>query len=177
MTPWEAQRGTASSTLQVAGIVKDSVVDGPGIRLAVFVQGCPHQCPGCHNQHTQAFAGGKTMTVDEILRMLQENPFWNLTLSGGEPFAQAAACTALAQGARALGKHVTTYTGGIYEELLSDPAMRPLVEASDLLIDGPFVQAQRTLEEPFRGSSNQRVIDVQKSLTCGEVVLWMYGAG
>ncbi|MDR2506296.1 MAG: anaerobic ribonucleoside-triphosphate reductase activating protein [Oscillospiraceae bacterium] len=152
--------------ITVAGIEWESIVDGPGIRTAVFVQGCPHRCPGCHNQHTWAFEGGSAVGVSEIVEKMKLNPLIKgLTLTGGEPFAQAGVCASLAREARSAGYGVYAYTGYVYEELLqlsrNDDAVRALLGAIDTLIDGPFVEAQKTLELPFRGSANQRVIQLR----------------
>jgi anaerobic ribonucleoside-triphosphate reductase activating protein len=151
--------------ISLAGIEWESIVDGPGIRTAVFVQGCPHRCPGCHNERTWEFEGGSVTDVSGIIASMKRNPLIKgLTLTGGEPFSQAHACAALAREARSEGYGVYAYTGFVYEELLelarSDEAIRELLEAVDTLVDGPFVEAQKTLDLPFRGSSNQRIIQM-----------------
>ena len=157
--------------IKVAGLIPDSIVDGRGIRLTVFVQGCPHRCPGCHNPQTHDFAGGQEMDTEEIIARFRADPLLDgITLTGGDPFCQPAACAALARAARASGLNVWAYTGYLYEETLSDPAMRELLEEVDVLIDGPFVLAERTLSLRFRGSKNQRAIDVPASLKSGTVV-------
>lgn len=137
-------------------------MDGPGVRLAVFAQGCPHRCPGCHNPQTHDFTGGTLYSPDDILKRLAENPMAaGLTLSGGEPFAQAEAMCALAEAARQMGYSVVTYTGYTLEELSvrskSDPSISRLLMAIDLLIDGKYVEAERSLTLPYRGSANQRL--------------------
>ncbi len=164
----------AFDTLRVAGIVNDSIVDGPGLRLAVFVQGCPHHCPGCHNQDSHDPAGGDTMPISDILGSIRKNPLLSgVTLSGGEPMAQAGACAALAA---ALPKGLTkwVYSGYTYEELLraGDPDRLALLDACDVLVDGPFVLAERSLSLRFRGSANQRLIDLNKTRAAGQVILW-----
>lgn len=161
--------------LQVAGIMKESIVDGPGIRYAVFVQGCPHRCPGCHNPQTHPFEGGTEMDVADIFAEFKRNPLLKgVTLSGGEPFAQAEALAELAKLVHGAGKDVVAYTGYVYEDLLAmdDPAVHALLAETDLLIDGPFLQKQRNLELRFRGSENQRLIDVAKSRAAGQAVPW-----
>lgn len=160
--------------LNVAGIVPESIVDGPGIRYAVFVQGCPHHCPGCHNPETHPFEGGTKMDTATILKELQADPLLKgVTLSGGEPFCQAEALLELAEEVHGLGKDVVTFTGFVYEELLRspDPAVIALLRETDLLIDGPYLEEQRNIDLLFRGSGNQRLIDVKKSLAAGYVVL------
>lgn len=161
--------------MRIASYVHDSIVDGPGLRLTVFVQGCPHRCPGCHNPQTHDFAGGKALSVAELVRQMDENPLLDgLTLSGGEPFAQAEDCAALARAARERGLNVWCYSGWTLEELLQDtrPGVRELLELADVLVDGPFLLEQRSLTLKWRGSANQRVLDLPRSLAAGEAVLW-----
>ena len=155
--------------IRISGIVNDSVVDGPGFRLAVFTQGCPHRCPGCHNPQTHDFEGGREIDTQEIIEKLRGNPLLDgITLSGGEPFCQGAACAELASAAHALGLNVWTYSGYTYEQLLAgDAEQRALLAETDVLVDGPFVLPQRTLELRFRGSANQRLIDVKASAAAG----------
>ena len=155
--------------LRLAGIVEDSIVDGPGLRLAVFVQGCPHGCPGCHNPEAQPFEGGRTIRSGEVLARLAANPLLDgLSLSGGEPFEQAEPLAELAEGAQARGYDVMTWSGYTFEFLLAHrderPGWRRLLDASDVLVDGPFLIAQRSLGLPCRGSRNQRILDLRRSL-------------
>lgn len=159
--------------LRVAGIVDDSITDGPGIRAAVFVQGCPHGCPGCHNPESHDPSGGQEMSVGDILRRIGGNPLLSgITLTGGEPMCQAAPLAALAAGAKELGLEVAVYTGYTWQELIEeqDAARMALLALTDVLVDGRFLQDRRSLELKFRGSSNQRVIDVQASLKAGTPV-------
>ena len=162
--------------MRIAGLANDSSVDGPGLRLTVFTQGCPHHCPGCHNPQSHDFAGGKLCDTGEILEIMHDNTLLDgITLSGGEPFAQAEACAELARAAHDAGLSVWCYTGYIFEELLQGkPEWLELMSNIDVLVDGPFVLSQRTLEAHFRGSSNQRIIDVQQSLRTGQTVLSMH---
>lgn len=155
--------------LRVSGIVEESVVDGPGLRFVVFAQGCPHRCQGCHNPGTWDFEGGKTITVEELLKKIRANPLLKgVTLSGGEPFAQASQMAELAKEVKGTGMDVITYTGYTFEKLLtlceSDPGIKSLLENTDYLIDGPYLKDQRDLGLPFRGSRNQRFLDVRASL-------------
>ena len=159
--------------VKLAGIVPDSIVDGPGLRTTLFAQGCPHHCPGCHNPETWAFEGGTEATVDMILGIVLFNPLSRgVTFSGGEPFAQAEGFAQIAKALHETGNYeVASYTGYTFEELLSGtPAQRALLEQLDVLIDGPFIQVEKSLEIPFRGSRNQRIIHVPKSLAAGEAV-------
>lgn len=150
--------------LRLAGIVEDSIVDGPGLRLTIFTQGCPHDCPGCHNPETHPLNGGSFHTLDELVARYRENPLLaGVTFSGGEPFLQAGALAELAARIHALGGTVITYTGFVFEDLaaraLKDAAVDALLDATDLLIDGPYIQALRSLDIAWRGSSNQRLLD------------------
>jgi anaerobic ribonucleoside-triphosphate reductase activating protein len=157
--------------LKLAGIVDDSIVDGPGLRLAVFGQGCPHRCPGCHNPQSWDPAGGYERSVEDILAQAAQNPLLSgLTLTGGEPFAQAGAMAELAVGAQARGLNIVTYTGYTWEEILAGPeTWQELLRRTDILIDGPFIETERNLDLVFRGSNNQRIIDVPASLATGAV--------
>ncbi|MDR0838823.1 MAG: anaerobic ribonucleoside-triphosphate reductase activating protein [Oscillospiraceae bacterium] len=157
--------------MKIAGTVQDSIVDGPGLRFTVFTQGCPHGCEGCHNPETHDPGGGEERATAEIIREMLSNPLTDgLTLSGGEPFAQAAECAELAGAAKDAGLNVWTYTGYVFEELaaLGDAARR-LLELTDVLVDGRFELAERSLELRWRGSRNQRIIDVARSLESGHV--------
>lgn len=158
--------------IRIAGTVNDSIVDGPGFRYTVFTQGCPHDCPGCHNPQTHDFAGGHMADTEALLAQMADNPLLDgLTLSGGEPFAQIEPCACLARGARALGLNVWVYSGYTFEALLKRPEAEELLRACDVLVDGPFLLAQRTLELRFRGSRNQRLIDLPKSLAAGKAIV------
>lgn len=162
--------------LRIAGIKEDSIVDGPGIRLVVFAQGCRHHCPGCHNPQTHDPEGGYTISISEILDRIARNPLLDgITLSGGDPFEQAEGFARLAEKTRAMGCHVMTYTGYTYETLCSQAPSRPgwqaLLKETDLLVDGPFIQDQHNPLLPFRGSANQRIVDVVPSLFTGRLQL------
>ena len=158
--------------IRMAGITRDSIVDGPGIRTTYFVQGCPHHCPGCHNPETWPEEGGTMMSAGECAAVARQNPLCRgITLSGGEPFAQAEALLPLAKMMKEAGYEVASYSGYTFEQLLGGTeAQRALLEQIDVLIDGPFVLAQRSLELNFRGSRNQRVLDVPESLRQGRAV-------
>ena len=161
--------------MRIANTVSDSIVDGPGLRFTVFTQGCPHHCPGCHNPETHDPAGGREVSVAELAAQMEKNPLTDgLTLSGGDPFCQAAECAALARLAHEKGLNVWTYTGYTYERLLEGdlPGALELLEQTDVLVDGPFLLAEKSYEALFRGSANQRLIDVKQSKAAGHVVLW-----
>lgn len=158
--------------LDLSGIVEDSIVDGPGIRVTVFCQGCPHHCPGCHNPETWEFGCGTPMEEERLVEIVESNPLCRgVTFSGGEPFAQAEGFARLARLLKEKGYEVASYSGYTFEQLLrGTPAQQGLLKTIDVLIDGPFVLAERSLELSFRGSRNQRILDVPKSLAAGKVV-------
>ena len=161
--------------ISLSGVTGDSIVDGPGLRLTIFTQGCPHHCPGCHNPQTHDPDGGSWGDTEDILAAAAENPLLDgITLSGGDPFMQPKECTELAKGAHQHGLNVWTYTGYTWEALFTenDPDKIALLKESDVLIDGPFLLAERSLELKFKGSRNQRIIDVKKSLEAGKIILW-----
>lgn len=154
------------SKLRIAGVIKESIVDGPGIRFVVFAQGCPHHCSGCHNPETHDFAGGYDCDIETILDAIGENPLLDgVTFSGGEPFCQAEAFCELAKGIRERFPrlNILIYTGYTYENLLlKDDSIKKLLTLSDRLIDGRYMKEERDLTLQFRGSRNQRFIDLKK---------------
>lgn len=164
-------------TLRVFGIANDSIVDGPGIRYTIFVQGCPHNCPGCHNPASHDFSGGEDKDVDEILENIRKNPLLDgVTFSGGEPFCHAEKLAYIADEVRKTDLSVMCYTGYTIDELLENATAEnnwmELLNKIDILVDGRFILEQRSLELDFKGSKNQRVIDVPKTLKEGKVILW-----
>ncbi|MCC8140315.1 MAG: anaerobic ribonucleoside-triphosphate reductase activating protein [Lachnospiraceae bacterium] len=161
--------------LRIAGTLQDSIVDGPGLRYVIFTQGCPHHCPGCHNPQTHDFAGGSVADTEKILHAIASNPLLGgVTFSGGEPFCQAAALVPIAEAVKAAGKHLMIYTGYLYEDLLNmqEDGVQRLLALADILVDGPFILAQRDLTLQYRGSGNQRVIDLPKTRAAEEIVLY-----
>lgn len=161
-----------SPLIRMASYEPTSMVDGPGMRFTLFVQGCPHRCPGCHNPQTHLRVGGRMITPRQILALYdQEQELRGITLSGGEPFTQPEGLLPVAEGVHARGGDVITYTGYTIEQLRKHPPGSPvakLLEETDLLIDGRFVLALRDLTLPFRGSSNQRLIPLNER---GEALL------
>ena len=148
------------------------MVDGPGFRTAIYCAGCNHQCPGCHNPQSWSFDQGREMTVEEIMSVIEADPFANVTFTGGDPMYQAAGFAELArQIHRRTSKDIWCYTGFTLESLITAD-QRDLLAELDVLVDGPFVASLRDEELLFRGSSNQRLIDVQASLYSGQTILW-----
>ncbi|MDR2736762.1 MAG: anaerobic ribonucleoside-triphosphate reductase activating protein [Gracilibacteraceae bacterium] len=160
--------------IRLSGIAEESVVDGPGIRSVFFVQGCPHGCHGCHNPHTHAFDGGYEADVDDLAVLVKGNPLISgVTFSGGEPLCQAVPLAVLARKIKETGLEIALYTGYTWEGLLAenDKDRLELLRLCDVLIDGRFVEDKRDLALVFRGSSNQRILDVQRSFRSQSAVL------
>ena len=148
------------------------MVDGPGFRTSIYCAGCRHACPGCHNPQSWDFSGGRAMTTEEIMRVIVADPYANVTFSGGDPRYQPEGFAELARAIHErTEKDIWCYTGFTFEQLLGNPRQRALLEQIDVLVDGPFVKALRNDELIFRGSSNQRIIDVPRSLVEGRAVL------
>ena len=166
--------------MRIANITRDSIVDGPGLRLTIFTQGCPHGCPGCHNPDTHDPKGGREYALETLVQELQSARLLEgITLSGGEPFLQAAACASLAREAHARGLTVWTYTGYRYEALkqAENADWEALLAQTDVLVDGLFVESQQSYALPFRGSKNQRVILLRQTEARGQITLWQTDDG
>jgi len=168
--------------MRIAGIIQDSIVDGPGLRFVVFTQGCSFRCEGCHNQHTWDKKSGFEMSIDDIISQVRSNSLTDgLTLSGGEPFDQAADCAGLAAAVREDGLNVWVFSGYTFEELFAkakhDSDVHELLSHTDVLVDGRYIVEERTLSRKWCGSSNQRVLDVQKSILEEKGVLYYDGNG
>ncbi len=151
-----------NAQIRLHGVAPESIVDGPGVRYALFTQGCPHACAGCHNPGSHDFSAGYNKDIPTLLADILENPLLSgVTFSGGEPFMQAEALCMLGRLLRAHNLSIVTFTGYVLEELEARAAREPfvaeLLELSHMLIDGPFVQSLMGEELVFRGSSNQRI--------------------
>lgn len=163
--------------IDLYGEVPDSIVDGPGLRYGVFVQGCTHGCPGCHNPESQPVEGGTPTAIADIVARIRSNGLISgVTLSGGEPFEQSAACAELARQLKEAGYSVWAYSGYLYEDLLAraqhDEGTARLLDLIDVLVDGPFVESLKSYTLTWCGSSNQRVIDMARTRASGSLVLW-----
>lgn len=156
--------------ISVLRIIEDTMVDGPGFRTSIYCAGCQHQCPGCHNPQSWDFGGGHPMSTEEIMRIIEADPYANVTFSGGDPMYQPEGFTELARAIKArTTKNIWCYTGFTFETLINNPRQRALLEQIDVLVDGPFVKSQRDESLYFRGSRNQRLVDVPRSLSQGQV--------
>jgi len=162
--------------MRLSGITPESLVDGPGLRYVIFTQGCLHKCPHCHNSESWDIDAGKEFSVKQIIRLIkqQKKTKRGVTFSGGEPFLQAAELAEVAQAAHEKGWDVVTYTGFTYEDLIADNSdgVNTLLAATDILIDGRYIHKLRDTKLQFRGSSNQRIIDVAETRKSGRIVLW-----
>lgn len=161
--------------VNVAGIVRESIVDGPGFRFVIFCQGCPHGCKACHNPDTHAFKENKLIGVDELFESIMKPRLGKgVTFSGGEPFCQAAPFAKLGEKLKAVGIDILIFTGYEYEELIKmakyNESIMRLIKTADYIVDGKYKEELRDLSLKFRGSSNQRIIDVKKTLEACQVV-------
>ena len=160
------------TTLRIAGAIQESIVDGPGIRYVIFTQGCNFHCKGCHNQQSWDLKGGIEVKMRVLYEEFRSNPLiTGITFSGGEPFLQAEPLTIFARFAKEQGYSLWAYSGFTFDKLLSDPKRKALLQLLDVVVDGPFILSKKSLQIDFRGSTNQRIIDVQKSLKEGSVIL------
>jgi len=158
--------------IRIMDIMHSSSVDGTGFRDVLFVNGCPHRCDGCHNMETWDISNGKYVSLKEIYDDLTESSFTNVTFSGGEPFEQAQELYILGSAIKETGKTIWIYSGYTFEQIMKDETKRKLLEICDVLVDGKFDKNQTELNLKFKGSLNQRIIDIKKSLACGEVVIF-----
>lgn len=162
-----------TTMLSILNIIEDTMVDGPGFRTAIYCAGCPNACPGCHNPQSWDIRNGHPMGVEELMEVIMADSFADVTFTGGDPMYQAEDFTELAKAIRrASKKTIWCYTGFTFEALMRQPAQRALLEQIDVLVDGPYVQSLHDPDLRFRGSSNQRILDVPASLREGKAVAW-----
>ncbi|MCD8316541.1 MAG: anaerobic ribonucleoside-triphosphate reductase activating protein [Eggerthellaceae bacterium] len=167
----------ALATIRLFGTAPDSIVDGPGLRYSIFVQGCSHDCPGCQNPESHLKDGGDLIKIEDLLYDIRSNGLvTDVTFSGGEPFEQPAQCAMIAKELKKDGYGIWAFTGYLLEDLLSmaknDPEVGDFLSCVDVLVDGPFVESLKSLELKWCGSSNQRLIDVKKTLSSGNITIW-----
>lgn len=163
--------------IRLFGVANDSIVDGPGLRYSVYVQGCSHHCPGCHNPESWAFEGGTVTTIEALVKDIQQNQLiHDVTLSGGDPFDQAGPVAKLATRLKELGYRLWSYSGYLYEDLCerakTDADIKTILDSIDVLVDGEFKKDLKSLDLKWKGSSNQRVIDMNKTREQGKIVLY-----
>ncbi len=148
--------------LSILNIIHDTTVDGPGFRTAIYAAGCTHRCPGCHNPQSWNIGNGTPHTIDQLLEIIKEDEFANVTFTGGDPLFQVEGFTELAQRIKAeTNKNIWCYTGFLYEDILKSDRLSQILPFIDVLVDGKYIEALRSEELRFRGSSNQRIINVQ----------------
>lgn len=160
-----------NGTLNVLDIMRGTTVDGPGFRTSVYVAGCRHRCPGCHNPSSWAFDAGEKMTLDEIMEIIGEEDF-DVTFSGGDPLYHPDEIGELARRIHATGHTVWLYTGFLWENIVKSPEFSHVLPHIDVIIDGPFIESLKDTDLLFRGSANQRIIDVPRSIRSGEITEW-----
>lgn len=161
--------------ISILNIVEDTMVDGPGFRTSIYCAGCKNYCKGCHNPESWDINNGHMVSTDDIMKVVEADPFADVTFTGGDPMFQPEGFTELAIAIKErTGKNIWCYTGCLFENLINNPAQRKLLEYIDVLVDGKFIYALRDEDIIFRGSANQRLIDVPKSLKEGKVVLFNY---
>lgn len=162
--------------IRISDLLYDSIVDGPGLRAVLFVQGCSHHCPGCHNVKTWDPNKGLEKNVDEliesILSGLKQHGISGFTFSGGEPFEQPQACTLIAKALKEEKMNLWAYSGYTLEEIMEDPNKVEFLKELDVLVDSKFILEKKSLALRFKGSANQRIIDVQRSLKEKKVILY-----
>ena len=160
-------------TIRVLSVLHDTTVDGPGFRTSIYCAGCGHHCPGCHNPQSWDFDGGEERSVDDLMAEITEDPFADVTFTGGDPLYQAATFTELARRIKQeTNKNIWCYTGFLFEDIRDKAQFQELFNHIDVIVDGRFDLSQRNEDLPFRGSANQRIIDVQKSLREDNIVMW-----
>lgn len=164
--------------VRVSGIIKESIVDGVGFRYVIFFQGCPHNCQGCQNPQTHSFDKGTFVNIYDIIHDINSNPLLDgVTFSGGEPLCYPKQCAIIASAVKKQNKTVWIYSGYTFEQILQYPRKKRALELADVLVDGKYVEEQRDLELRFKGSRNQRIIDVQQTFKKGKIVLWSDDCG
>lgn len=159
--------------ISILNVLEETTVDGPGFRTSIYAAGCPNACPGCHNPESWDINRGKWVSTDELLAKVMADEFADVTFSGGDPMFQPEGFAKLAQGIKAQShKSIWCYTGYTFEQLQKNPRQAQLLHYIDVLVDGKFKKELRNEDLLFRGSSNQRLIDVQASLSLGKTVMW-----
>lgn len=157
----------------VLRIIRGTTVDGPGLRTSIYLAGCIHHCPGCHNPQSWDPQAGDELSLKEILRIVNEEDF-DVTLTGGDPLLNPETTAILIRSLKENRRNVWVYTGYTWEDITNSPKLLNAIREADILVDGPFIEAQKNPDLPFRGSSNQRIIDIQASLKSGVISLFHY---
>lgn len=159
MTEWFMNKGNIN--FKVMDIIRGTTVDGPGFRTAIYFAGCTHECPGCHNPQSWDEANGYTLSLSEILDIVKEEDF-DVTLTGGDPLFNPSHTAVLAKEIKSLGYNIWLYTGYLYEDILKSPSLSLPLPFIDTIVDGPYIEELKDNDLLFRGSSNQRIINLAK---------------
>ena len=159
-----------NNSINILDIIRGTTVDGPGFRTSIYIAGCRHGCLGCHNPSSWDFNAGSPYSIDEIMEIIEEEDF-DVTLSGGDPLYHPEFVKEIIGRVHSLRHNVWIYTGFLWEEIISSPLLLDAIREADVIVDSPFILDLRDTDLLFRGSSNQRIIDVQKSIS-GDIVLW-----
>lgn len=172
MIEWCIIKGTPkvdnNSFYKILKIIRGTTVDGPGFRTSIYLSGCDHKCPGCHNPQSWNPDNGENMSLSNIMKVVEEEDF-DVTLTGGDPLYQPENLSKLIKALKKNRRNIWIYTGYTWEEIISDINLLQAITEADVLVDGPFIERLRNIDLPFRGSSNQRIIDIQKSLESGKI--------
>ena len=162
-----------NNSISILDIVHDTTVDGPGFRTAIYAAGCKHQCPGCHNLQSWNIDKGTLISVDDILEKIKDSEFANVTFTGGDPLMQVEVFVELAKRIKSkTSKTIWCYTGYLYEQVIGSAKLSQILPFIDVLVDGRYIAALRDEDLQFRGSSNQRLIDVRQSVKTGKISIW-----
>lgn len=160
-----------TATYNVLSIIRGTTVDGPGFRTSIYLSGCTHGCEGCHNPQSWPFSAGTVMTLDEIMEIVREEDF-DVTLSGGDPLCSPSSTLLLVKALKEDGRNVWIYTGYTWEEIIEEKELRECVAPADVVVEGPFILSLRDPDLLFRGSSNQRLINVKETIENKEICLY-----
>ena len=156
---------------RILDIIKGTTVDGPGLRTSIYFAGCRHHCPGCHNPQSWDPLSGDLFSLTEILEIVEEEDF-DVTLSGGDPLYNWQTLPTLIDELKKNRRNIWIYTGFTWEEIISKPELFESIKNADVLVDGKYIESLKDIDLPFRGSSNQRIIDIQNSISSGQIIIW-----
>ena len=161
--------------ISILEIIEDTTADGPGFRTAIYCAGCINKCPGCHNPESWDISNGRNMSTEDIMQIILADPFADVTFSGGDPMYQPEGFSELAAAIKtSTTKNIWCYTGYTFEEIIKNPRQKKLLQYIDVLVDGRFIESLKDESLYFRGSSNQRLIDVQASLAQNKTIIYEY---
>lgn len=146
--------------IRILDIIRGTTVDGPGFRTAIYMAGCKHKCPGCHNPGSWDFNSGKEMSLEEIVSIVRTEDF-DVTITGGDPLCSPFSTLQLVKSIKEAGYAIWLYTGYVYEDIIRNDELKEILNYIDVVVDGPFIESKKDLDLKFRGSSNQRIIHIK----------------